>query len=97
MSILVIAEHDKAQLRGATLNAVAAAQKVGGDVHVLVMGQGVQGVADQAARLAGVGKVLLADGPALAENLAENAAAQVLAVAQGYSHSFFAATAQGEN
>ncbi|MDX3894796.1 electron transfer flavoprotein subunit alpha/FixB family protein [Pusillimonas sp.] len=97
MSILVIAEHDKAQLRGATLNAVAAAQKIGGDVHVLVMGQGVQAIADQAAKLAGVGKVLLADGPALAESLAENVAAQVLAVAQGYGHIVFAATAEGKN
>lgn len=97
MSILVIAEHDKAQLRGATLNAVAAAQKLGGDVHVLVMGQGVQAVADQAAKATGVSKVLLADGPALAESLAENIAAQVLAVAQGYSHILFAATAEGKN
>jgi len=97
MSILVIAEHDKAQLRGATLNAVAAAQKIGGDVHVLVAGQGVQAIADQAAKLAGVAKVLLADGPALAEGLAENVAAQVLAVAQGYGHIVFAATAEGKN
>ncbi len=97
MSILVIAEHDKAQLRGATLNAVAAAQKIGGDVHVLVAGQGVQAIADQAAKLAGVSKVLLADGPALAEGLAENVAAQVLAVAQGYGHIVFAATAEGKN
>ncbi|WP_397476138.1 electron transfer flavoprotein subunit alpha/FixB family protein [Pusillimonas sp.] len=97
MSILVIAEHDNADLKGATLNAVAAAQKLGDDVHVLVMGQGVQAVADQAAKVAGVGKVLLADGPALAEGLAENLAAQVLAVAQGYSHILFAATAEGKN
>ena len=97
MSILVIAEHDKAQLRGATLNAVAAAQKIGGDVHVLVAGQGVQAIADQAAKLAGVAKVLLADGPAVAEGLAENVAAQVLAVAQGYGHIVFAATAEGKN
>lgn len=97
MSILVIAEHDKAHLRGATLNAVAAAQKIGGDVHVLVVGQGAQAIADQAAKLAGVAKVLLADGPALAEGLAENVAAQVLAVAQGYGHILFAATAEGKN
>src|SRR3546814_8661227 len=76
-SILVIAEHDKAHLRGATLNTVAAAQKIGGDVHVLVVGQGAQAIADQAAKLAGVAKVLLADGPALADGLAENVAAQV--------------------
>src|SRR5690606_32778037 len=97
MSILVIAEHDNAHLKGATLNAVAAAQKIGDDIHVLVMGEGVQAVADAAAKLAGVNKVLLADGPALAESLAENVAAQVLAVAEGYSHILFAATAEGKN
>lgn len=97
MSILVIAEHDNAHLKGATLNAVAAAQKLGDDIHVLVMGQGVQAVADQAGKVAGVSKVLLADGPALAEGLAENLGAQVLAVAQGYSHILFAATAEGKN
>jgi len=97
MSILVIAEHDKAQLRGATLNAVAAAQKIGGDVHLLVAGEGVQAIAEQGAKVAGVSKVLLADGAALADHLAENVAAQVLAVASGYSHILFAATAEGKN
>ena len=97
MSILVIAEHDNAHIKGATLNAVAAAQKLGDDVHVLVMGQNVQAVAEQAGKISGVGKVLLADGPALADALAENLAAQVLAVAEGYSHILFAATAEGKN
>lgn len=97
MSILVIAEHDNAHLKGATLNTVAAAQKIGGDVHVLVTGAGVQAVAEQAAQAAGVAKVLLADAPALADGLAENVAAQVLALAQGYSHILFAATASGKN
>jgi len=97
MSILVIAEHDNAHLKGATLNTIAAAQKVGGDVHVLVTGAGVQAVAQQAAQAAGVAKVLVADAPVLAEGLAENVAAQVLALAQGYSHILFAATASGKN
>ncbi|MGB3288059.1 MAG: FAD-binding protein [Burkholderiaceae bacterium] len=97
MTILVIAEHDNAQLKSATLNTVAAASKLGGDVHVLVAGSGAQGVAEQAAQVAGVTKVLLADGPALADGLAENVAAQVLAVAGGYSHILFPATAAGKN
>lgn len=97
MSILVIAEHDNAQLGAATRNAVAAAAAIGGEVHVLVAGSGARAVADQAAQVASVGKVLLADGPALAEGLAENLAAQVLAVAGGYGHILFAATASGKN
>jgi electron transfer flavoprotein alpha subunit len=97
MTILVIAEHDNAQLKGATLNTVAAASKLGGDIHVLVAGNGAKAVADQAAQVAGVAKVLLADGAALAEGLAENVAAQVLAVASDYSHILFPATAAGKN
>src|SRR5690606_3308861 len=97
MSILVIAEHDNAQLGAATRNAVAAAAAIGGDVHVLVAGSGARAVADQAAQVAGVSKVLLADGPALANGLAENLAAQVLAVAGSYDHILFAATASGKN
>ncbi len=97
MSVLVIAEHDNAQLKGATLNVVAAAAKIGGDVHVLVMGAGAQAVADQAAKAAGVAKVILADGASLAESLAENLAAQVLALAPAYSHILFAATSTGKN
>ena len=71
MSVLVIAEHDNAQLKGATLNVIAAAQKIGGDVHVLVAGAGVQAVAEQAAKAAGVSKVIAADGASLSEALAE--------------------------
>ncbi|CAM5344256.1 electron transfer flavoprotein subunit alpha/FixB family protein [Eoetvoesiella caeni] len=97
MSILVIAEHDNAHLKGATLNTIAAAQKIGGDIHVLVAGAGMQAVAQQAAQAAGVAKVLVADAPALADSLAENVAAQVLALAQNYSHILFAATAGGKN
>lgn len=97
MSILVIAEHDNQQLKAATLNAVAAAQKIGGDVHVLVAGHQARAVAEQAAQAQGVAKVLLADGPALAEGLAENVAAQVLGAASAYSHILFPATASGKN
>ncbi|MEO6984101.1 MAG: FAD-binding protein [Paralcaligenes sp.] len=97
MTILVIAEHDNSHLKVATRNTVAAAAKIGGDVHVLVAGSGAQAVADQASKVAGVAKVLLADAPHLADGLAENVAAQVLAVAQNYSHILFAATASGKN
>src|SRR5690606_1949082 len=97
MTILVIAEHDNAELKGATLNTIAAAAKIGGDIHVLVAGSGAQGVADQAAQAAGVAKVLLADGAALAEGLAENVAAQVLEIAGSYGHILFPATAAGKN
>ncbi|MFM0690629.1 electron transfer flavoprotein subunit alpha/FixB family protein, partial [Paraburkholderia strydomiana] len=69
---LVIAEHDNTAIKGATLNTIAAAQKVGGDIHVLVAGQNAQAAADAAAKIAGVSKVLLADAPQLAEGLAEN-------------------------
>lgn len=97
MTTLVIAEHDNAQLKGATLNTIAAAAKLGGDVHVLVAGGNARAVADQAAQAAGVAKVLLADAPHLADALAENLAAQVLALASGYSHILFPATASGKN
>lgn len=95
--ILVIAEHDNAVLNGATLNTVAAASKLGADIHILVAGENAAAVAEQAAKAAGVTKVLLADGPALAHGLAENVSAQVLAVAQGYTHILFPATAAGKN
>jgi electron transfer flavoprotein alpha subunit len=97
MTILVIAEHDNAHLKGATLNTVAAATKIGGDVHVLVAGHNAKAVADAAAQVAGVAKVLLADAPQLADGLAENLEAQVLAIASNYSHILFPATASGKN
>lgn len=97
MSVLVIAEHDNAQLKGATLNVIAAAAKIDADVHVLVAGKGAQAAADQAAKAAGVAKVLLADGDSLADALAENVAEQVLAVAGNYSHILFPATVSGKN
>lgn len=95
--ILVIAEHDNATLNAATLNTVAAATKLGSDIHVLVAGENARAVADAAAQVAGVTKVLLADSAALATGLAENVAAQILAIAQGYTHILFPATAAGKN
>jgi len=97
MTALVIAEHDHASLKPATLNTVTAAKGCGGDVHVLVAGANAAEAAKAAARIAGVAKVLVADGPALADDLAENVAAQVLALAGSYSHILFAATANGKN
>jgi electron transfer flavoprotein alpha subunit len=97
MSILVIAEHDNAQLKPSTHNVIAAASQIGGDIHVLVAGENASSVAQHAAKIAGVSKVMLAESPALADGLAENVAEQVLALASGYSHILFAATASGKN
>jgi electron transfer flavoprotein alpha subunit len=97
MAALVIAEHDHGTLKGATLNTVTAAVACGGDVHVLVAGHNAAAAAQAAAQIAGVAKVLHADGPSLAEGLAENVAAQVLAIAANYSHILFPATAGGKN
>jgi electron transfer flavoprotein alpha subunit len=97
MSVLVIAEHDHASIKAATLNTVTAALQCGEQVHVLVAGAHAASAAQQAAQIVGVAKVLLADAPALAHGLAENVAAQVLAVAGGYTHLLFAATAGGKN
>ena len=97
MTILVIAEHDNASIKGATLNTVAAAQKIGGEIHVLVAGHNAQGAAEAAAKIAGVSKVLLADAPQLAEGLAENVEATVLNIAKDYSHIVAPATAYGKN
>jgi electron transfer flavoprotein alpha subunit len=97
MAALVIAEHDGSALKASTLNVVSAALQCGGDVHVLVAGQGTEGASQAAAQVSGVAKVLRADGPSLKDQLAENVAAQVVALAGGYSHVLFAATAQGKN
>ncbi len=97
MTALVIAEHDNASLKAATLNTVTAALACGGDVHVLVAGEGAAAAAQAAAQIAGVAKVLHADGAALKDGLAEALAAQVLAVAGNYSHILFPATASGKN
>ncbi len=97
MTSLVIAEHDSASIKGATLNTVTAAAACGGDVHVLVAGHNAAAAAAAAAQIAGVAKVIHADSEALAHGLAENVAAQVLAIAANYSHILFPATAAGKN
>ncbi|MDR5855345.1 FAD-binding protein [Caballeronia sp. LZ062] len=97
MTTLVIAEHDNASIKAATLNTVAAAAKLGGDIHVLVAGSNAQGAADQAAKIAGVSKVLLADASQLAEGLAENVEGTVRNIAKDYSHIVAPATAYGKN
>nr|WP_198981541.1 FAD-binding protein [Herbaspirillum sp. ASV7] len=97
MTALVIAEHDNASLKGSTLNTITAAVQAGGDVHVLVAGSNAKAVADAAAQVAGVSKVLLADGAQFADGLAENVAEQVLAIAKDYSHILAPATAYGKN
>src|SRR6185369_12766207 len=97
MTALVIAEHDHGSLKAATLNAVTAALACGSEVHVLVAGHNAAAAAQAASQVAGVAKVLHADAPQLAEQLAENVAAQVLAVAPSYSHLLFPATAHGKN
>ncbi|RDI27515.1 electron transfer flavoprotein subunit alpha/FixB family protein [Pseudacidovorax intermedius] len=97
MTALVIAEHDNQSIKPATLNTVTAAAACGGEVHVLVAGQNAGAAAQAAAQIAGVAKVIHADGASLAEGLAENVAAQVLALAGDYSHILFPATAAGKN
>ena len=97
MTALVIAEHDNAAIKGATLNTITAAKACGGDVHVLVAGHNAGAAAQAAAQIAGVAKVLHADAEGLAHGLAENVAAQVLALAKDYSHILFPATASGKN
>ena len=97
MTALVVAEHDNASIKAATLNTVTAATQCGGEVHVLVAGSNAAEAAKAAAQIAGVTKVLHADGASLADALAENVAAQVLAVASAYSHILFPATAAGKN
>ena len=97
MTVLVIAEHDNNSIKGSTLNTVTAAKAIGGDVHVLIAGANAGAAAAAAAQIAGVAKVLHADSAAFADSLAENVAAQVLAVASSYSHILFPATASGKN
>ena len=97
MSALVIAEHDNHSLKGATLNTVTAALACGGDVHVLVAGHDAGEAAKAASQVAGVAKVLHADAAQFGHGLAENVAAQVLAIAGNYSHILFPATASGKN
>ncbi len=97
MALLVVAEHDNKTVRKATLNAVAAAQKIGGELDVLVAGHNAGEAAQAAARIPGVRKVLHADAAHLAEFLAENVAALVVSVAKGYSHILAPSTSNGKN
>ncbi|MBK4738505.1 electron transfer flavoprotein subunit alpha/FixB family protein [Noviherbaspirillum pedocola] len=97
MSTLVIAEHDNAHLKGSTLNTVTAAAQCGGDVHILVAGQNAGAVAEAAAKIVGVARVLVADGAQFADGLAENVAEQAIALAGNYSHILAPATAYGKN
>jgi len=97
MTILVIAEHDHQSLKAATLNTVAAARKIGGDIHVLVAGAGCQSAAQAAAQLQGVAKVKVADAAHYQAQTAENLSALVIANAPGYSHILAPATTFGKN
>ncbi|WP_042697089.1 electron transfer flavoprotein subunit alpha/FixB family protein [Azospirillum sp. B506] len=98
-NILVIAEHDGASLKPATLNAITAATKIGGEIHILVAGKGAQAVADAAAKVAGVAKVLLADDAAYEHQLPEDVAPLVVSTVTGggYGHVLAGATSVGKN
>ena len=97
MSTLILVEHEDGEIRPATLNVVTAATQIGGDVHLLVAGSDIAGVAEKASAIAGVAKVLVADDAAYTHELAENLSALVVKHAEGYSHILFAATAAGKN
>jgi len=97
LASLVVAEHDNASIKPATLNTVTAAAQCGGEVHVLVAGKGAEGAAKAAAQIVGVTKVIHVDAVHFEHGLAENMAAQILAIAQNYSHILFPATASGKN
>jgi len=97
MAVLVLAEHDGKTVRKATLNTVAAAQKIGGEIHVLVAGHDCAEAAKAAAAIAGVAKVLHADAAPLAEELAENVASLIVSMAKNYSHILAPATSTGKN
>jgi electron transfer flavoprotein alpha subunit len=97
MAILVVAEHDNAALKPATLNTVSAAQAIGGDIHLLVAGKSCRAAADAAAKVAGIAKVLLADDAGLEHGLAENVAPLLVKLAEGYSHVLAPATTFGKN
>ena len=97
MAVLVLAEHDNKIIKKATLNTVAAAQKLGGDIHVLVAGHNAAAAAAEAAKVAGVKKVLHADAPHLGEFLAENLAALIVSLGKNYSHILAPATSTGKD
>jgi electron transfer flavoprotein alpha subunit len=96
MTILVLAEHHDGAVRDGSLHAITAAQKIGGDIHVLIAGQNAKAAADAAAKIAGVGKVLLADDAIYANMLAENVAKLLVGLAPSYSHLLAAATSVGK-
>jgi len=97
MALLVFAEHDNKAIKKATLSTVAAAQKIGGEIHVLVAGHGCGDAARAASQIAGVAKVLHADAPQLDDELAENVAALMVALGKGYTHLLAPATSNGKN
>ncbi|MGI1677926.1 MAG: FAD-binding protein [Cellvibrionaceae bacterium] len=97
MSILVIAEHDNASLKGATLNTVAAAKAIGGDIEILVAGSGCASVGEAAAKVEGVSKVLVADNAAYEHKLAENVALLIAEIGGNYTHILAPATTAGKN
>src|SRR5207247_6791871 len=97
MAVLVVAEHDNKSVRKATLNAVAAAQKLAPDIHVLIAGHEAGAAAKAAAQIAGVAKVLHADAPQLRDFLAENVAATVVSVAKNYSQLLAPSSSNGKN
>ncbi|UCH72980.1 MAG: FAD-binding protein [Rhodospirillales bacterium] len=97
MSILVIAEHDNSELKPATLNTVTAAKALGGEIHLLVAGEGCGAVAEAAAKIDGVAKILVADAPEYAHRLAENVAALLVGLADGYGHILAPHTTSGKN
>ncbi len=97
MATLVFAEHDNQSVKKSTLNAVGAAQKIGGEIHVLIAGHGCGNAAKAAAQVAGVAKVLHADAKQLDDEIAENVAALMVTLAKGYSHLLAPATSNGKN
>jgi electron transfer flavoprotein alpha subunit len=97
MSILVIAEHDNANLKPATLNTVAAAKELNGEVHLLISGNSCQSVADEASGVEGISKILISDNAAYENHLAESTANLIKSVAGNYSHILAAATTFGKN
>ena len=97
MAVLVFAEHDNRSLKKATLSTIAAAQKLGGEIHLLVAGHGCAEAAKAAAQVAGVAKVLHADAPQLDDEIAENVAALIVSIAPGYTHLLAPATSNGKN
>lgn len=97
MSILIVAEHDHNSIKSATLSTVAAAQKIGGDIHILVAGKECSGAADEASKINGVSKVLKSDDAAYEHHLAENIAPLIVSLAESYSHILAPATTTGKN